>query len=63
MKILNPVLLYVKAFEIGPRNDLVSISLPYGSWLEYAMPYIGLMLAEVVIIILISSIIFNKEEL
>lgn len=63
LKILNPVNLYVKAFEIEPRSDLVSISLPYGSWLGYAMPYVFLMLAEVVIIILVNSMIFNKKEL
>lgn len=63
LQIINPVNLYVKAFAIGARNDLVSISLPYESWLEYAMPYIALMLAEVVIIIMISSIIFNMEDL
>lgn len=61
-KILDPVNLYVKAFSIGTHDDLVSISLPYTSWLSYAAPYIVLMLAEVVIMALISTILFNKKE-
>lgn len=63
LKIINPVNLYVKAFEISVRNDLVSISLPYWSWLNYALPYICLMIAEIVIIVLICSMIFNGKDL
>ena len=63
LEIINPVSLYLSAFSCGINQNLYSTSIPYLSWASHALPYVVLMVAEVVVITLINCTIFNKEEL
>jgi len=66
--VIDPVYLYNKAFY--PTNtfgatgfvDLYDEALPYFTWLQQASPYIVLMIAYLVIIVLVGCMLFAKEE-
>jgi ABC-2 type transport system permease protein len=66
-KILDPVWLYLTAYSpvtspssIGNWSDVFSMQ--YIVWLQAAYPYVVLMIAEVVIIVLVNCMLFSREE-
>ncbi|CAJ36684.1 ABC transporter permease [Methanocella arvoryzae] len=63
LQIINPVNLYIAAFAISPGKDLYSLALPYSTWLDHALPYLLLMITEIIVILLINSILLSREEL
>jgi ABC-2 type transport system permease protein len=63
LKIIDPGMLQMYAFGLG-NNFILYIDLPsLNSWLSYSMPYIVLMMAEVLIIVMINCMLFNREEI
>jgi ABC-2 type transport system permease protein len=59
---INPGYLYVvNAIGISP-NILFNAAFPFSSWLAGSLPYIVIMLAEVIIIVLMDCMLFNREE-
>lgn len=61
IQIINPMNLFIYA-TLKPGNDLFALSIPYEVWLSNALPYIILLIVEVIIIVLIDCIIFNKHD-
>jgi len=61
LQIINPMTLFVFA-SCRPGNDLLMITLPFDIWLTNALPFIVLLMAEVVIVALANCILFAKEE-
>lgn len=62
LQAINPGYLYiVNAIGISP-NILFNVAFPFSSWFSDSLPYIVLMIAEVIIIILINCMLFNHEE-
>lgn len=63
LKIVDPGILQMYAFGLG--NDFILyIDLPsFNTWLNYAAPYIVLMIAEVAIIVLVNCTLFNRAEI
>lgn len=57
----NPSYLYLHTVA-NTGNSLLSTMCTYASWLESSLPYIVLIIAEVVIVVLLDIIIFNSEE-
>lgn len=65
ISLIDPIYVYARAF--GPvkawsQPDLYTISQPYIVWLQQAAPYIVLMLAEVIVLVLIGCMLFSREE-
>jgi ABC-2 type transport system permease protein len=67
--IIDPFYLYWKAFRpstvyspTGGYMNLYTITQPYMAWLQQAFPYILLMIADVIIIVLIGCLLFSREE-
>lgn len=62
LKNIDPYLLYASAF--CPIDKTVfDMSGSITSWLGSAMPYIVLLLLEIVLIFLLNCVVFNKEEI
>lgn len=61
--IVDPGLLQMYAFGLGNNFILYMDLPPFGAWLNYAIPYIVLMIAEVAIIVLVNCTLFNREEM
>lgn len=59
--LINPSYLYCYTMYEA-SGQLLSISSPLGSWLSGSLPYIVLMAADVVIIVLVNCMLFNREE-
>lgn len=62
LDIIDPMTLYIHAFAVTPGIDLFRPSLSFNTWLNNAVPFVLLMLLEVVIIVLVNCIAFNREE-
>jgi len=60
LQIISPMILFVFA-SCRPGNDLLMTTLPYDIWLANALPFIVLLLAEVVIVTLINCMLFTRE--
>lgn len=60
--IIIPSNLYVKAVAASGDNNLFTPSLAFTSWFNSALPTIVLMTAEIVALVLVVCILFNREE-
>jgi ABC-2 type transport system permease protein len=60
--VIDPERLYIYAIETTSLNIFDSM-IPYSNWLSGALPYIGMIIAEIVIITLINCILLNRESL
>lgn len=61
LKIINPLHLYIEATRAA-RNDLFVSTIPYDVWLGNAMPYIILLFAEILGLVLINCMAINRIE-
>jgi ABC-2 type transport system permease protein len=61
LEIINPMVLYIYA-SVRPGNDLLMTTVPFDQWLANALPYIALLLAEVVIVALANCMLFARED-
>ncbi|AFC99895.1 hypothetical protein Mtc_1139 [Methanocella conradii HZ254] len=59
--VIIPVDLFVKASCVR-GNDLFTLTLPFDRWLGNALPYIVLLLAEAIILVLIDCVLFARKE-
>jgi ABC-2 type transport system permease protein len=66
-KLVDPMKLYFNTFGVisGDRvvGTLFETRLSLGAWLDHALPFMVLMLAEVVLIVLVDSAVFSREEM
>lgn len=63
LEIIDPVILFNNAINPNSAYYIFSPDLPpFSAWLGYSMPYIVLMVAEVVAIVLVNCTLFNQEE-
>lgn len=61
-KLADPGILQMYAYGLG-ENFILYIDVPsFTAWLSYAIPYIVLMIAEVVVIVLINCSLFSRED-
>lgn len=64
LQIIDPGVLFIDAIGANLTNYIFSPDLPpFNAWLGYSMPYIVLMVAEVVIVVLVNCTLFNREEI
>jgi ABC-type transport system involved in multi-copper enzyme maturation permease subunit len=61
MRMIDPYFLYTTAFS-PINNTIFDMSGTISSWLGSAMPYIALLILEVVAVFLLNCVIFNREE-
>ncbi|MGA9139517.1 MAG: ABC transporter permease subunit [Methanocella sp.] len=61
LSIINPLNLYIEATR-SVSNDLFVSVISYDVWLSNAAPYIVLLLAEIVVLVLINCVAINKVE-
>lgn len=61
LQLINPGYLYVYTMYIA-SGKLFDVSSSIDSWLSGALPYIVMMVAEVIVIVLVNCILFNREE-
>jgi ABC-2 type transport system permease protein len=63
LQLIDPESLYISAFQISAGNDLYTTSVSYSTWISHAIPYVSLMIIEVIFIVLISCVLFNRDEI
>lgn len=63
LQIIDPIYLFHHAIFTFEGDDLFTTTLPFIAWLNHALPYVIIMIAEVLIIVLLNSILFNREEI
>ena len=63
LQLIDPMCLYISAFEGTAGMDLYTTSVSYTTWLGYAIPYIGMMAIEIVLVLLASCWLINREDL
>jgi ABC-2 type transport system permease protein len=61
LQLINPGYLYVYAMYMA-SGKLLNGSVPLDSWLSGSLPYIVLMVAEVILMVLVNCMLFNREE-
>jgi ABC-2 type transport system permease protein len=61
LQLVDPGCLYFYTLYTA-SGQLLNTSSPFSSWFNGALPYIVLMAAEAVIIVLVSCMLFNREE-
>ncbi len=62
IQILVPWYLFNNIFYLRRGLELFIPITPYGEWLTSSIPLIVLLIAEIVIVVLTSCLIFNREE-
>jgi ABC-2 type transport system permease protein len=66
-QLIDPMKLYFYTIFVYSGNycmgTLFQTRLSFDAWLSHALPYVALMLAEVVLIVLINSAVFSREEM
>lgn len=66
-QLIDPMKLYFNTIFVFSGNEtlgsLFETRLSFDAWLNHALPFVVLMLAEVILIVLINSAMFSKEEM
>lgn len=61
---IDPIMLYLHVFYYDRERalGLLSVSVPFDAWFTHSLPLIVLMVAEVVLVILVNSMLFTRED-
>jgi ABC-2 type transport system permease protein len=62
LQLINPNYLYAYIICFTQEQLFDTSSSSFGSWFNSMLPYIVLMVAEAIIIVLVSCMLFNREE-
>ncbi len=62
IKIISPHYLYFTIISGNSQGILLDTSVPYGDWLSATLPFIILMLLEIIIFLLINCSLFSKGD-
>lgn len=63
VKLIDPMCLYISAFEISYEADLYTTSVPFTAWLCHAIPYVVIMVIELILVLLISCWLINRDDI
>jgi ABC-2 type transport system permease protein len=62
LKYLSPYYVYFRIISVNDDANVFNTVYPFGQWLGLALPYIGLMIAGVVIVFILNCVVISRTE-
>lgn len=63
LQLFDPMCLYISAFVFSSEADLYTTSIQYTTWLGHAIPYIVIMVIEIILVLLASCWLINRDDI